>query len=104
MIDFIRKHPLPVAGVILFICMAVGLSFYGARSTDILNRSEYSAFYKDIKAKAEDGYFTDQSVLSGYITSWADEKGLEYTIDDSGNIIFIDEAVERKKNVSPTVI
>lgn len=104
MIDFIRKHPLPVAGVILFICMAVGLSFYGARSTDILNRSEYSAFYKDIKAKAEDGYFTDQSVLSGYITSWADEKGLEYTIDDSGNIIFIDEAVERKKNISPTVI
>ena len=104
MIDFIRKHPLPTAGVILFICMAVGFSLYGARSTDILNRSEYSAFYKDIEAKAEDGYFTDQSMLSGYITSWADEKGLEYEIDDSGNIIFTDEAVERKKNVSPTII
>ena len=104
MIDFIRKHPLPVAAVILFICLAVGLSLYGARNTGILNKSEYNAFYKDIQAKAEDGYFTDQSALSGYITSWADSNGLEYTIDKAGNIIFNDDAVERKKNISPTIV
>ena len=104
MIEFIREHRLVSAGVILFICIAVGLSIYGARSTHILNKSEFSSFAKDLKTAAEDGTFTDQNALSGYITSWADEKGLEYTVDKAGNIIFNDEAVDRKKNVSPTVI
>ena len=104
MINFIKQHKLPVAAVILFICIAVALSLYGARNTDILNKSEYNDFVKDMKEKADAGYFTGQDVLSGYITSWADENGLEYKVDKAGNIIFTDEAVERKKNISPTVI
>lgn len=92
-----------IAGM-LIIFAAAGYSYYRASKVDILNKSEYTALVKDIADKAENNYFTGQEILTDYITSWADEHQLEYTVDKNSNIIFVSEAVERKKNVSPTVV
>lgn len=104
MSDFIRKNRLLIIIAIVLICIVTAYSVYRNSRTDLLDKAEMSALANDIKESAENGDFTDQSVLAGYITSWADEKGLEYKTDKYGNIIFTQEAVERKKKVSPTVI
>lgn len=104
MVDFIRKHRVLLLISVIIICGAVAFSFYSSARVKILNNSEYSALTKDIRAKADEGLFTSQDSLSGYIKSWAVANELEYTEDKAGNIIFVSEAVERKKNVPPTVV
>lgn len=104
MIGFIKRHRIAVLAVVIILATSVALSVYRDSLTEILDRSEFSAIAKDIKNQAESGVFTDQAALSGYITKWADTNNLEYKTDDYGNIIFVSKAVERKKNVSPTVV
>ncbi len=104
MVDFIRKYRWLILIALLVVCAAVAFSLYRAAKVDILNRSEFNALSRDIKEKDDEDYFSSQEVLSDYITSWADEKQLEYTKDKAGNIIFVAEAAGRKKNVSPTVV
>ena len=104
MINYIRSHRLLILAGVLVICAAVLLAMYRASKVDILDKSEFSAFARDLRDRTETSPFGSQEELAGYITSWADLNQLDYTVDKHGNIIFVSEAVDRKKNVSPTVI
>lgn len=102
--DFFRKNKVLIITAAVLILIASAYLMYRESRTDLLNKPEMSALTKEIKTSADEGFFTEQSILSDYITSWADANGIEYTIDKSGNIIFVSEAVDRKKKLSPTVI
>lgn len=104
MLDFIRKHRILTILFIILIGAVIAFSMYTTSRVKILNKSEFSALTKQFKEAAESGTFTSQEALSDYITAWADENDLEYSVDTAGNIIFISEGVERKKKVSPTVV
>lgn len=104
MVDFIRKHRVLIIITAVLLTAAVAFSLYSTSRVNLLSRSEFSALTKDIRARADSGEFTSQESLSDYIISWADENHLEYSVDKSGNIIIVSDAVERKKNVPPTVV
>ena len=89
---------------VAIICAAVAFSLYSTARVRILNKSDYNTLTGEIKDAAEEGIFISQESVASYITGWADHNNLEYTVDKAGNIIFVNEAVERKKNVSPTVV
>ncbi len=104
MIDFIRKNRILLAVAAVLIAGAVAFSLYSTARVKLLDKSEFSTIYKGIREAADNGQFTDQQALTDYLTSWADENNLEYTTDKAGNVIITVDAVERKKNVSPTVV
>ena len=94
--------------ILIVILIAAGISIYRYRSssTKLLNKDEYSAFKTAIDEISDSGSggFTSQEDLMDFIRNWADERSLEYKVDKYGNIIFNKPAVERKKNVTPTLI
>ena len=77
--------------------------YYRANRYKVLDRTAFSDLISETSEAAKEG-FESQEQLSSYITSWADRNSLEYKIDKAGNIIFDTAAIDRKKNVSPTVI
>lgn len=84
------------------IVLVVAANIYRASKIKLFDKSAYSALHKSIEASADS--FTKQKDLRNFITSWADEQGLKYEIDDSKNIIFTQKAIKKKEHVSPTVI
>ncbi|MBR0307358.1 MAG: hypothetical protein IJH92_00520 [Mogibacterium sp.] len=95
------------AAIILIIALAVGgHSLYRSRSTSLLDKTIYNEFRTAVNdiASSEQGGFTSQDELKAFITDWADSKELKYKEDKSGNIIFDQKAVKRKKNNAPTLI
>ena len=104
MLHLTRRKRILIIAVILLVCIAAGLMLYKSSRSRLLDRSAFSALQKDISEAAESGEFDSQQALGDYITSWADQNAIEYTIDGYGNIIFDTEAAARKKNVAPTII
>ena len=92
--------------ILLAICIAGGIGIYKSKSTKLLDRDLFSAFSSEIEdiCEPEAGGFADQRALMDFIENWADSLSLEYTEDESGNIIFDKPAVGRKTNVTPTLI
>ena len=70
----------------------------------VLDRAVFNDFRNSVKSVAESGGFESREQLSSFVTDWADKNSVEYKIDSHGNIIFDKAAIERKKNVTPTVI
>ena len=99
-----RKRWIMIIVCVLVIAAAVAFSIYRSSATKLLDTSAYGDLHKDIQETAESEGFTSQEDLAAYIESWADDNGLEYTVDRAGNIIFDREAAGRKKNISPTVV
>ena len=99
-----RKRWIMIIVCVLVIAAAVAFSIYRSSATKLLDTSAYGDLHKDIQETAESEGFTSQEDLAAYIESWADDNGLEYTVDKAGNIIFDREAAGRKKNISPTVV
>lgn len=93
--------------LILFaICVAGGIALYKTRSTKLLDRDLFSSFNSSVEEiyEQENGGFADQRALMDFIEQWADGLSLEYKEDKNGNIIFDKPAIERKANVTPTLI
>ena len=104
MIDFIRKYRVLLAVSVVLITAAVAFSLYSTARIKLLNKSDFRAIYNGIKEASDNGQFTDQQALTDYIVSWAEENNLDCTTDKSGNVIIRTAAVERKKNMPPTVV
>ena len=104
MVNLQKQRWVMVLVSILVISVVVGISLYKDSLTKMLDTAEYSELSNAFKDSAEEGAFTSQSSLQEYITKWADDNGLEYRTDKSGNIIFSKDATDRKKKLSPTVI
>lgn len=95
--------------IVLFLIPTIivaGISIYRSGNTKLLDKEEYSGFRDAIEVIGESdaGGFTSQQDLIDFIEKWADERSLEYKEDKYGNIIFNQPAVNRKKNVTPTLI
>ena len=94
--------------LLIVIAIAAGICIYRYRSssTKLLDKDEYTAFRTAIDeiSDSESGGFASQEDLMSFIENWADEHSLEYKTDKYGNIIFNKPAIERKKNVTPTLI
>ena len=95
--------------IVLFLIPAMivaGISIYKSSNTKLLDKEEYSGFREAIEeiGESDAGGFTSQQSLVDFIEKWADERSLEYKEDKHGNIIFNKPAVDRKKNVTPTLI
>ena len=106
MSKFFSSNKIRILIIILAVALAAGISLYRSRSTKLLDKEAYSSFKEAIDdvASSEAHGFSDQRALMDFIESWADSNLLEYKEDASGNIIFDKAAVNRKKNVSPTLI
>lgn len=83
---------------------ALILTVYIKTNSKLLNKSEYKKLYKSIKTTEENGGFSDQKSLRNFIINWADEKNLDYEIDNQNNIIFSSDGVTRKKKFSSTIL
>ena len=78
--------------------------YHIANRYKVLDRAVFNDFADRVAAVSESGSFESQEQLSSLITEWADENSLDYKIDSAGNIIFNTPAIDRKKNVTPTVV
>ncbi|MBR2540988.1 MAG: hypothetical protein IKE85_09245 [Mogibacterium sp.] len=107
MSNIIRRHKYLTTIILILLIIVIGFAIYSSyrkEHVSILDRTEFNELNDSILALEETGGFESQASLRDFITSWADSKGLEYKIDKYDNIIFRAPAVERKKNVSPSVV
>lgn len=79
---------------------------YKSGSTTLIDKEAYMGFRTMIEETGgpEGEGINSQRQLMDMIEKWADDNGIEYKEDKSGNIIFNKPAVKRKKNVSPTLV
>jgi len=101
---FSRKSRIIAIVLIIFAVIAIAFFIYRQQRFKLLDRSAFDSFSHSITEAYDQSLITDQESLTEFITSWADENGIKYRVDRSGNIIFNRSAAKRKKNVSPTVI
>lgn len=87
---------------IIFLVLIVVFSIYKLEKTHLLDKGAYKDLYTSLENDADN--INSQKALCKYIISWAKENNLDYTLDDSYNIIFQQEASKRKSHVSPTVV
>ncbi|HHW95115.1 MAG TPA: hypothetical protein GX736_04215 [Mogibacterium sp.] len=99
-----HKNKTIIIFITVLISVALILAIYIKTNSKLLDKSEYKKLYKSIKATEESGGFSSQQSLRNFILNWADEKNLDYEIDNQNNIIFTSTGVTRKKKVSPTVL
>lgn len=93
--------------LIIFAILAVTGSIYTYHMVNrykVLDRAVFNDFKNRVHSVSESGGFESREQLSSFVTDWADEKFLEYRVDSAGNIIFDTPAIERKKNVTPTLV
>lgn len=93
--------------LIIFALLVVTGSVYTYHMVNrykVLDRAVFNDFRDRIISVSESGGFESPEQLSTFITDWANEKGIECKTDKAGNIIFDKAAIERKKNVTPTLI
>ena len=91
--------------LLLFLSVAAyGYVQYRANRYKVLDRSSFNEFNTELETVVNEGGFEDQNALCKFITDWADSNKLKYVQDSHGNIIFDSPAINRKKNVSPTVV
>lgn len=82
--------------------LIIAFGIYRNSKIKLFDKSAYSSLYKNIEASADS--FKSQEDLRDFISLWADEQKLDYTIDSAQNIIFTQNAISRKKKISPTVV
>lgn len=93
--------------LIIFAILAVTGSIYTYHMVNrykVLDRAVFNDFRDRVHSVSESGGFESREQLSSFVTDWADENSLEYKLDSAGNIIFDTPAIERKKNVTPTLV
>lgn len=106
MSQFIKQHvKIFVVLLVIIIAAAAGYYIYRNQSLKLLDQQLLNDFSNSIDELYDnDNGFKDQTALRDHILNWADERGLEYRTDKAGNIVFNMSAVERKKNVSASVV
>ena len=97
-----RKQKTLIIILAIVILILLAFSIYRTSKIKLFDKSAYNALHKSIEASADS--FNNQKDLQKFISTWADEQGLKYTIDEAKNIIFTQKATKRKERVSPTVI
>ncbi|MBR0400620.1 MAG: hypothetical protein IJH95_07410 [Mogibacterium sp.] len=102
--ETISKNKFLIAAAVVIICVISSIAVYRSSSTTPLDTSEYKDLYKSIHDYNDEKGFASQDELKGFITAWADQRGLDYSTDKYGNIVFTSQAISRKKKVSPTVV
>lgn len=107
----IKSNKFYIIAILIVALAAAGISVYRDRSTKLLDKEAYAEFrdsVNELRDKAEEEglafAFEDQEALRSFIMDWADSKGLAYSEDSAGNIIFERKAAARKSRISPTVI
>lgn len=90
--------------VLLLVAAASAFSLYRYSKIALLDKAAYKDFARKLKEKCRESAFSSQDELRDYITCWANEEGLNYTVDASDNIIFEQPPADRKKKVSPTAV
>ena len=106
MTSFFKKHKIILIIVLAVIAAAAIIFFIGNKKpANLLDEEVFNEFAASVEDRySMDEGFEDQAALRDFITSWADSRDLKYTTDDAGNIIFNMKAVERKKNLSASVV
>ncbi|NLY87404.1 MAG: hypothetical protein GX083_02500 [Clostridiales bacterium] len=99
-----RRKKIILITVMFLIFATLILAIYIKSSSRLLNKAEYKALYKSIQETEDTGGFSNQKSLREFILNWADEKDLNYVVDEHNNIIFSLDAISRKKKVSPTIL
>ena len=99
-----KSHKKAIVIIVLAIAVAIigTISVYRYNKIKLLDKAAYKSLYTDLEDQSVQ--FHSQEDMQKFITRWAYNNGLEYSVDESGNIIITREAVSNKKNVSPTVI
>lgn len=95
-----RKTLLLIFSFLLIIILVLGI--YRMSKIKLFDRSAYYTLNKNLKASSE--AFESQKDLKNFIIEWADTQNLKYEVDDENNIIFTENAISKKKNISPTVV
>lgn len=92
--------------VIIFILAVIGsiYTYHMVNRYKVLDRAVFNDFRDRVNSVSEAGGFESPEQLSSFVTDWADEKNISYKKDKAGNIIFDKAAIERKKNVTPTLV
>lgn len=89
--------------VLISVILIIGvLSIYRLTKIRIFDKGKYSELCSNLETDGEK--FKSQDDMCNYITEWAKNNKLEYTLDSNNNIIFVQEAASNKSSVSPTVI
>lgn len=105
--DIIHKHRKIALLITLIIIVSVAITaylIYYKNKVKLLDRSRFKELTEQIDAFTGSEECKDQESLRGYITAWADENGIKYRVDNSGNIIFNSKSAARKKSMSPSVV
>ena len=97
-----KKKKILFGLIILVLILILAFGIYRNSKIKLFDKSAYSTLYKNIEASADS--FRSQEDLRNFISSWAEEKKLDYTVDSAQNIIFSQKAISRKKKLSPTVV
>ncbi|MDD5823702.1 MAG: hypothetical protein PUD55_04740 [Firmicutes bacterium] len=97
-----KKQKIIVSIIIITIILFAALAIYKSSKNHLLDRKEYKATVANITEASAN--FTSNEDMQKYITDWADNKGLNYSVDDANNIIFDRDASKRKKDVTPVII
>lgn len=87
--------------IIAFILLLI-FSIYKHYKIKLFDSSTYKVFYRSLEVEAEN--FSCQKDMQKFITNWADDNKINYTLDENKNIIFTREASKKKAKLSPTVI
>ena len=98
------KRRIMIIAAAIIVLLAAGFIYIRNAHMQLLDHTEFEAFASGIDEITAAGGFEDQAALRDYITGWADDHSIEYKKDKSGNIVFNTPAVDRKKNVSPSVV
>lgn len=78
------------------------LSIYRLSKIRIFDKNKYNQLCSNLETDGEN--FKSQDDMLNYITDWAKDNKLDYKVDSAKNIIFVQDAVSNKKNISPTVV
>lgn len=100
--NYSRKKKAIFITIGIFVVIMLAFSIYRTSKMKLFDKSAYNALHKSIEASADS--FKKQQDLCDFISTWADEQGLKYEIDDAKNIIFTQKAIKKKEKISPTVI
>lgn len=97
-----KKRNMLIIILTFVLILIVAFSMYRSSKIKLFDKSTYSSLYKNLEEASKT--FTCQKDMRLFITDWADTQNLNYTVDDTGNIIFVEEAISKKKSLSPTVV
>lgn len=96
-----RSFKIAISVLLIVTLLIVVISLYKESKNKLLDKKLYKTYVSQIEEASSS--WTSNDDMKTYITSWADENKLDYTVDNAGNIIFTKEASTDKTDVPPVI-